>query len=128
MELMQILKALSEETRVRILNLLMNEELCVGEIEYLLNINQSNASRHLSALKNSALIIYEKKAQWIYYSINLAALEKYPLVKSLLENEVQEIDLFAKDKEKLKEYKESGEICSDLKECHSNNCLNEKNK
>lgn len=127
MELMQILKALSEETRVRILNLLMNEELCVGEIEYLLNINQSNASRHLSALKNAALIIYEKKAQWIYYSINLAALEKYPFVKSLLENELEEIDLYVKDKEKLKEYKESGKTCSDLKECHSNSCCNEKN-
>ena len=127
MELMQILKALSEETRVRILNLLMNEELCVGEIEYLLNINQSNASRHLSALKNAALIIYEKKAQWIYYSINLIALEKYPFVKCLLENELQEIDLYVKDKEKLKEYKDSGKICSDLKECHSNSCCDEKN-
>jgi ArsR family transcriptional regulator len=63
MELIQILKALSDKTRLRILNLLMQSELCVGEIEYLLNINQSNTSRHLSSLKNATLITYEKKAQ-----------------------------------------------------------------
>ena len=68
--LIQILKALSDETRVKILDLLMNVEMCVGEIECLLNTNQSNASRHLSTLRNAYLITYEKNAQWIYYSIN----------------------------------------------------------
>ena len=126
MDLMQILKALSEETRVRILNLLMVSELCVGEIEYLLNINQSNASRHLTALKNASLITYEKKAQWIYYSINIDALEQYPFVKSLLENQLLTMDLYTKDKERLKQYKESGRVCSDLKECHTNSCSNMK--
>ncbi len=126
MDLMQILKALSEETRVRILNLLMVSELCVGEIEYLLNINQSNASRHLTALKNASLIIYEKKAQWIYYRINIDALEQYSFVKNLLENQLQAMDLYNKDKERLKQYKESGKVCSDLKECNANNCSDKK--
>lgn len=125
MDLMQILKSISEETRVRILNLLIDSELCVGEIEYLLNINQSNASRHLSALKNASLIIYEKKAQWIYYKINKDALERYSFIKDLLERELPTLDLYAKDKERLKMYKESGKICSDLKECHTNDCCNE---
>lgn len=122
MDLMQILKALSEENRVRILNLLKNSELCVGEIEYLLNINQSNASRHLSALKNAALISYEKKAQWIYYRINEETIGQYSFLKELLENELCTIDLYVKDKEKLKQYKESGKNCTDLKECHIGGC------
>ena len=118
MELIQILKALSDETRVRILNLLMNGELCAGEFEILLSINQSNASRHLSTLKNASLITYEKKAQWIYYSINKDTLEKYSFISALLEIELPKLDLYTKDKERLQEYKSSGKTCSDLKECN----------
>jgi ArsR family transcriptional regulator len=121
LELIQILKALSDETRVRILNLLMKGELCVGEIEYLLNINQSNASRHLSTLKNASLITYEKKAQWIYYSINKDTLEKHHFIIVLLENELLGLDLYDKDKERLQEHKASGKTCSDLKECNESN-------
>ena len=118
MELIQILKALSDETRVRILNLLMNGELCVGELEVLLGINQSNASRHLSTLKNASLITYEKNAQWIYYSINKDALEKHSFLTILLETELPKLNLYIKDKEKLQEYKSSGKTCLDLKECN----------
>ena len=118
LELIQILKAISDETRVRILNILMNSELCVGEIENLLNINQSNASRHLSTLKNASLITYEKNAQWIYYSINKDTLEKHSFLKALLEIELPQSDLYIKDKERLQEYKSSGKTCFDLKECN----------
>ena len=116
--LIQILKALSDETRVRILNLLINGEMCVGEIECLLNINQSNASRHLSTLKNAYLITYEKNAQWIFYSINNDTLKKYSFIRELLENELSILDLYIKDKYKLQEYKSSGKTCLDLKQCN----------
>ena len=116
MELIQILKALSDETRVRILNLLMSSELCVCEIETLLSINQSNASRHLSTLRNASLITYEKNAQWIYYSINKETLGKYSFIRVLIENELPKLDLYTKDKERLQEYKLSGKTCLDLKE------------
>lgn len=112
------MKALSDETRVRILNLLMENELCVGEMEYLLNINQSNASRHLSTLKNASLIIFEKNAQWIFYSINKDVLEKHAFIRILIDSELTQIDLYIKDKEKLQEYKASGKSCFDLKECN----------
>ena len=118
MELIQILKALSDETRVRILNLLMDGELCVGEIEYLLNINQSNASRHLSTLKNACLITYEKNAQWIFYSISKDTLEKHSFIRVLIENELSQLDLYTKDKKRLQEHKSSGKTCFDLKECN----------
>jgi ArsR family transcriptional regulator len=95
----------------------MNGELCVGEIELLLKINQSNASRHLSTLKNAYLITYEKNAQWIYYSINKETLEKHPFISVLLENELSGLESYNKDTERLREYKLSGKTCSDLKEC-----------
>lgn len=118
MELMQILKALSDETRIRILNLLMESELCVGEIEYLLNINQSNTSRHLSTLKNASLIIYKKNVHWIFYSINKGILEKHKFIKTLIECELPRLDLYAKDIEVFREYKVRGKGCLDLKECN----------
>lgn len=122
MELMQILKALSDETRTRILNLLMYSELCVGELEHILKINQSNASRHLSTLKNAKLISYEKKAQWIYYKINKEALEKYEFLKILLTEELSCIDKYVEDIQNLRNYKDSGKNCSDLKECEIEKC------
>lgn len=117
MDLIQILKALGEETRIRILNILMMSEMCVGEIEHLLDINQSNASRHLSTLKNAKLIVYEKKAQWIYYKINKEALNELPFLKDLLSNEVNKLPECNEDLKRALEYKKSGKTCSDLKTC-----------
>ena len=122
MELMQIMKALSDETRTRILNLLMYSELCVGELEHILKINQSNTSRHLSTLKNAKLITYEKKAQWIYYKVNEEALVKYDFLRVLLTEELPSIEKYVEDIKNLKNYKESGKSCSDLKECETNRC------
>ena len=60
-DIVQIFKALADENRIRILNLLRNGSLCVCDIEAVLNINQSNASRHLNKLKTAKIILSEKK-------------------------------------------------------------------
>ncbi|WDC83683.1 metalloregulator ArsR/SmtB family transcription factor [Caloramator sp. mosi_1] len=70
MEIVNILKALSDETRLRIINLLMVKELCVCEIEALLGLNQSNASRHLNKLSSADILKSYKKGQYVYYFIN----------------------------------------------------------
>lgn len=63
-------KALAEESRLRILALLMHDEMCVCEIEECLKLTQSNVSRHLTALKNSGILDSYKQAQWVYYKIS----------------------------------------------------------
>ncbi len=63
-------KALAEESRLRILALLLDGELCVCEIESALGMTQSNASRHLTALKKCGILESRKDAQWAYYSIS----------------------------------------------------------
>ena len=65
----QIFKALSDETRLRIMILLTHGELCVCDIEKILDTTQSKASRHLSYLKNSGLVNDRRNGVWIYYSI-----------------------------------------------------------
>jgi ArsR family transcriptional regulator len=69
-DLIDIFKALSEESRLRILALLLEREMCVCEIEVCLNMTQSNASRHLTLLKNSGILESYKMAQWTYYRID----------------------------------------------------------
>ncbi|MGD9156009.1 MAG: metalloregulator ArsR/SmtB family transcription factor, partial [Bacillota bacterium] len=60
MNLLKILKALGDENRLRILNLLRQKKLCVCELESVLNMTQSNVSRHLIKLKDAELIESEK--------------------------------------------------------------------
>lgn len=105
MELVQVMRSLGDETRIRILNILRDGHLCVGEIENILGVNQSNVSRHLSRLQTVNLIISEKRAQWVYYQINHSTLRKYPMLTELLEKELDKIDLCVKDIEKLREYR-----------------------
>lgn len=68
--MVDIFKALSEESRLRILALLLDREMCVCEIETCLNMTQSNTSRHLTALKKCGILDSYKKAQWAYFRID----------------------------------------------------------
>ena len=67
--LVELFKALSDETRLRILNLLYEQELCVCDVMEVLGISQSKASRHLIALKRVGLANDRREAQWMYYSL-----------------------------------------------------------
>lgn len=69
-QLIQIFKALSDETRLRIINLLSLGELCVCDIMAILNISQPKASRHLAYLKHSGLVQSRREGLWMHYSIN----------------------------------------------------------
>jgi len=115
LEIPTILKLLSDENRLRILNILKESFLCVGEIQTILNIKQSNASSHLEKLKTYGLITNKKKAQWIYYQICFDKIEEYPFIKQLLYTDIKTSPIFKEDLDKLKKYKDSGLDCQDLR-------------
>ncbi|ACB84345.1 ArsR/SmtB family transcription factor [Natranaerobius thermophilus] len=115
-KLIQILKALSDETRLRILNLLHQGDLCVCELEILLEISQSNASRHLSKLTAVELLRYYKSAKYVYYTINDEMIEKHPFIKQIFNIETAQLEKCQRDNERLAYYKETGYTCDDLKE------------
>jgi len=117
MELIQILKALGEESRIRILNILIDGELCVGEIEYILGMSQSNASRHLNKLFYLQIIKCEKKSQWVFYKLNEDKINEFPFIKELIDDEFHKLKICCQDIKKLQCYKESGMTCEDLKTC-----------
>jgi len=67
---MRVFKALSEEARVRILHLLMqNQQLCISDLEHILEFTQTKTSRHVTYLKNAGLIGSKKKDQWTFYYV-----------------------------------------------------------
>ncbi len=71
---LRIFKALSEEPRVRILHLLMqNKELSISDLELILDFTQTKTSRHLIYLKNAGLLGSRRTDQWMFYYI----LEEY---------------------------------------------------
>lgn len=111
-----MIKALSDETRLRILNLLHEGELCVCELEALLDINQSNASRHLNRLTNAKILEFDKRAQYVYYKIDKDALKEYPFIKEILDNELVKVEGYREDLDRLSQYRESGISCDDLKD------------
>ena len=68
-KLNQVFKALSDETRLRIINLLSFGELCVCDIMAILDISQPKASRHLAYLKHSGLVQSRRQGLWMHYSL-----------------------------------------------------------
>jgi ArsR family transcriptional regulator len=72
--------ALSDPLRIKILELLRQQELCVCELSESLRVTQSKLSFHLKTLKEAGLVRARQEGRWIYYSLNLpqfVVLEQY---------------------------------------------------
>ncbi len=66
----QVFKALSDESRLRILHLIMcNQEMCISDLEQVLDFTQTKTSRHLAYLRNAGLVTPRKADQWVYYTL-----------------------------------------------------------
>ena len=97
--LIRAIKALSDETRLRILRVLMERECCVCEIMQALDISQSRSSRNLGILENAGFVKSRRDGLWTVYFINVQDEEKYyatlvRIVKdALYGNEVVTVDL-----------------------------------
>jgi len=69
-KLASMFKALGDETRLRIMGLLvLHGELCVCDFEGLLDISQSKSSRHLRYLYNAGLVENRREGKWMYYRV-----------------------------------------------------------
>jgi Predicted transcriptional regulators len=68
-QMLIIFKAISDETRLKILRLLQFEQLCVGDIALVMKMTKSAVSHQLKYLKNAELIKSQRQGKNIYYSI-----------------------------------------------------------
>jgi len=106
-----ILKALAEESRLRILALLLQDEMCVCEIEDCLNMTQSNVSRHLTALKQCGILDSYKQAQWAYYKISDKFKEEHQNLWLYLVQKLKESPNYQMDFEKCQNCKRQ-DLCN----------------
>ena len=84
-ELLLVFKALSDETRLRIIKLLEQGERCVCDITAALDMVQPKVSFHLSALKEAGLIKDRKQGKWIHYRLDDKDLFRRMLILSACE-------------------------------------------
>jgi len=102
-------KVLSDETRLRMVNLLLERECCVCEVMQALEISQSRASRGLNALYDAGFLKMRKDGLWSLYSIDSDGMADYlselvaAVRKSLESNKTA-----ALDKERLKKAQRVG--------------------
>ncbi len=106
-----LFKTLAQESRLRILSLLMRGEMCVCEIEHCLCMSQSNASRQLTALKRCGLIQSEKRAQWIHYRINDVFIHENPGLWMFLSKGMEELPTYNADEKAYEKCKQQ-DLCN----------------
>jgi ArsR family transcriptional regulator len=104
-DILNIFKALSDETRLRILKLLEHGELCVCDIFSALDMIQPKVSFHLSVLKEAGLITDRKDGRWVHYRIDDSELLRRFLILAALEK-ISEDDV-KEDKERLEVFLKS---------------------
>ncbi len=107
-EVIKVFKALSDETRVRMLKILLEKEsLCVCEIMQALNISQTRASRNLGILKEAGFLRAERKGTWVHYSVDKTN-EYCKPIEGLLTRWLNADPQILKDRERLSKAVKSG--------------------
>lgn len=107
-----VLKALADETRLRIMSMLWEaEELCSCEIEGILELNQPNVSRHLSRLRQAGLVAQTKRGHWVHLRIAGGAFSIHPYLTQLIQSARADTPSLPADLARLRDYRESGYDC-----------------
>ena len=111
-DLIKATKAISDETRLRILNTLSERECCVCEVMQALDISQSRASRNLGILQDAGFLKERRDGPWIVYSIDRQTENRYAIsLVKLVTDSLAGNEILERDKERLKQSKRTGPGC-----------------
>ena len=120
--LVKVFKALSDETRIRLLKLLCERELCVCELMQALDMTQSRISRNLGLLKESGLVKSRRDGLWMFYSLDRKSFNQYATpILGLLDGWLNDDEVIKKDKEGLRNAVRLSEVEREKRE----NCVQE---
>ena len=111
-EFVEAFKALSDETRMRILKLLLERECCVCEVMQALDISQSRASRNLGILQRAGFIKAKRDGLWVAYSIDEKGMADYSeALVEVLRDSLNQDETISLDRERLKRAVRVGPGC-----------------
>jgi len=91
-DLTTIFKLLSDETRLRILMLLYQDQLCVCQLSGILDVLQPRISKNLSKLRDLGLVVDERKEKFVFYSLK----KENKILLEILENIACNLHLYSK--------------------------------
>jgi len=111
-DLVKAFKSLSDETRLRIMNLLLERECCVCEVMQALGISQTRASRNLNILYEAGLLKQRKDGLWSLYSMNKEGMnECFNALIEAVRNGLEGNEVVAMDIERLRKAERVGPGC-----------------
>lgn len=112
-DVVKAMRALSDETRLRILHLLLDKELCVCEIEQTLGISQTRASRNLGLLCDAGFLKLRKDGLWSLYSLDSDRIaDYYARLIEAVRQALESNKTAQADRERLKEVERTSPRCA----------------
>jgi ArsR family transcriptional regulator len=107
-----LFKSLSDETRLRILRLLLEGELCICDLMEVLDLPQSRVSRHMAYLKHSGLVNDRREGIWIYYSLKEPKSKVHEYQMRCIRDCFEGHEVFTKDLQRLKSRLKAKRACA----------------
>lgn len=104
-------RAFSDRTRLRILHLLSEGEMCVGDLVTVLRVPQPTASRHLAYLRKSGLVVTRKNGTWNYYQLAAAESTFHKHLLGCLKGCFHDVPELAKDSKAAAKRRSIGGCC-----------------
>jgi ArsR family transcriptional regulator, arsenate/arsenite/antimonite-responsive transcriptional repressor len=107
----KMFRAFSDRTRLRILHLLREGEMCVCDLQSILAVPQAKVSRHLAYLRKAGLVRARKEGLWMYYTLAPARNAFHEKLLDCLASCFSSVPELTKDAEKRRMRKASGSCC-----------------
>ena len=104
-------RAFSDQTRLRILHLLRDGEICVNDLVEIIHVPQPTASRHLAYLRRAELVVTRKHGQWTFYALAPAANPFHKKLLECLSKCFDELPQIQKDAARATQLKKAGGCC-----------------
>lgn len=98
-----LFRAFADETRLRLLNLLLEREVCVCHLCTALDVPQPNVSRHLAYLRRAGLVTVRQEGRWKYYAVPKRPTGLHHTLLECVRTCLGEIDLLQEDRARLEE-------------------------
>ncbi|MHC5024566.1 MAG: ArsR/SmtB family transcription factor [Planctomycetota bacterium] len=108
----RMFRAFADRTRLRLLNLLRDGEICVGDLVSVIGAPQPTVSRHLAALREAGLVQVERDGTWCFYSLAAPTSELHGRMLECLECCLGEVPRLRRDLAKLTRLREKGSCCT----------------
>lgn len=106
-----IFRAFSDPTRLRILHLLREREICVGDLVEILGVPQPTGSRHLRYLREAGLVEARREGRWCFYALAAARTAFHRKLLDCLQSCFREVPEIREDLKRARRLRRSGGCC-----------------